>query len=121
MSVDGRSCQRCFQHSLLRRYVPSGRFAGPTLKPLRFLTGESLRDPFGVFSASCERLGAMMDEFAGCKEGEKRRRKKKVAIARPSTKRSGTPTSTKARLSQVLGSIYLLDNGVGLLNLVCFL
>lgn len=59
-------------HSLFRRYVPSGRFAGPTLKPLRFLTGESFRDPAGVFSASCERLGAMVGGCAGCEDGVKR-------------------------------------------------
>jgi hypothetical protein len=45
---------------LLRRYVPSGRFAGPTLKPLRFFIAGSARDSEDLLSPSRVRLGAMI-------------------------------------------------------------
>lgn len=45
---------------LLRRYVPSGRFAGPTLKPLRFLMAGSGRESEGLRSPSRVRFGAMI-------------------------------------------------------------
>lgn len=43
----------------MRRYVPSGRFAGPTLNPLRFLASGSLLE-----APSRVRMGAIVEIFS---------------------------------------------------------